>query len=145
MKIKMTLPNSGTAPKAHEFDQLLGTHLEHEERARVEVDRVLKIAREFGVDIQPTIDWKLQGLTAGYAWWAGPKENHISLNAHIAAHERAAFDETVAHEVAHLVTFRKWGNRASAHGAEWRYVMYLFGYPLTKRCHNYKSAHKVRR
>jgi SprT protein len=46
------------------------------------------------------------------------RENHrISINGNLNPY---AFLVTLLHELAHLLTFEKYGNRVSAHGAEWK-------------------------
>lgn len=49
---------------------------------------------------------------------ATDKENHrISVNGNL---NKYAFLITLIHELAHLVTFKKYGNRVNSHGAEWK-------------------------
>lgn len=48
------------------------------------------------------------------------RENHrISVNGNL---NRYAFLITLLHELAHLLTFEKFGNRVAAHGREWKQV-----------------------
>jgi len=49
----------------------------------------------------------------------------------------AQHDETVAHEIAHLIAHHLYGRtrRVSPHGAEWLRVMASLGYPNAARCH----------
>lgn len=47
-----------------------------------------------------------------------PQQAHrISVNGNL---NQYAFLVTLLHELAHLLTFEKWGNRVQAHGAEWK-------------------------
>jgi SprT protein len=91
----------------------------------------------------PTITYGLKGATAGMAWAA---ENRIDLNVdYLIDAWDDMLNETVPHEVAHIVQRVLWPNSA-AHGKEWQYLMRQLGLRPV-RCHNYEvvPARKVSR
>src|SRR5438093_866711 len=45
--------------------------------------------------------------------------HRISVNGNL---NKYAFLITLLHELAHLLTFEKWGHKVAAHGREWKYV-----------------------
>ena len=92
----------------------------------------------------PKIVYDLKGQVAGQAWYV---ENKLRLNATALKNYRNDFiEQTVGHEVAHLLAFRKHGAYIKPHGLEWKNVMRLFKLPPT-RCHTYElpSARAVTR
>src|SRR5215211_6850240 len=48
------------------------------------------------------------------------KNHRISVNGNL---NKYAFLITLLHELAHLLTFEKFGNRVAAHGKEWKHVL----------------------
>ena len=61
----------------------------------------------------------------------------IRYNLHLCKHNQTAFDQTIAHEIAHYVACKMYG-KVKSHGKEWKWVMEELGYkPL--RTHNYKN------
>ena len=49
-----------------------------------------------------------------------PSQTHrISVNGNL---NKYAFLITLLHELAHLLTFERWGHQVSAHGREWKYI-----------------------
>lgn len=110
-------------------------------RARV-TDKVLECLRlaeirwnrKFQV---PTIDYSLIGKAAGQAnlklWLV--KLNSILLTENV----EDMIDNTVPHEVAHLITYAVYGIKVQPHGREWESVMDLFGCK-PERCHNYDTT-----
>ncbi|MHB8746707.1 MAG: SprT family zinc-dependent metalloprotease [Gammaproteobacteria bacterium] len=84
----------------------------------------------FRREIPPvTVLFDLSGQAAGqFRWTAGPPRCVIRYNPWVFAADFAHhLNETVAHEVAHYVTYRLHGPRSIAHGPEWRRVMSGFG------------------
>lgn len=82
----------------------------------------------------PAIHTDLRGMTAGQAFVA---DNRIRLNTQLLTeHGQAFIDETLPHELAHLVVYQLYGRRARPHGEEWKAVMALFG-AKADRCHSY--------
>ncbi len=52
--------------------------------------------------------------------------------------------ETIPHEVAHVVAFKRHGHRIRPHGPEWRAIMEQFG-AAPERCHRYDLSRVPRR
>ena len=84
---------------------------------------------------QPIVGWFTKTKTAGYAHYAAHK---VTFNEVIARDNFEKFENTVIHEVAHLVTNRLFPN-AKPHGREWKYVMRKLG-AIPSRCHRYNVA-----
>ena len=90
----------------------------------------------------PEISYNLRGTTAGQAWYSKwlIKINMVLLTEN--------FDDmiqnTIGHEVAHLIARSISNYRIKPHGHEWKSVMRLLGLNPT-RCHNYNTDNsKVR-
>ena len=49
----------------------------------------------------------------------------------------AMLEETIAHELAHLLVYRLFGRRASAHGQEWQAIMHQWFRVEPQRTHNF--------
>jgi SprT protein len=84
----------------------------------------------------PVVVFDLKGAVAGQAWLG---QNKVRLNLALLnnpAYTEDMLNQTVPHEVAHLVTYRIWPT-AKAHGRQWAYIMNLLGKPA-KRCHQYE-------
>lgn len=81
---------------------------------------------------QPTIGWFHTTTTAGKAYYL---QHKVTFNEVIARNNFSKFDQTVIHEVAHLVTKRLYPS-AKPHGREWKYVMHCLG-GKPERCHRY--------
>lgn len=91
----------------------------------------LKYGRSFPY---PSVQYTLKGSVAGRAYYY---EHMINLNSILLSENGQKFiDRTVAHEVAHLIAYRVYGNRIRPHGREWASVMHTFGLEAS-RCHNY--------
>lgn len=92
---------------------------------------------------RPDISFKLRGQKAGVAHIC---ENRLRFNPVLYQENRTHFLlHTVAHEVAHLVSYQLYGNSIRAHGSEWQAVMqHVYQLPAN-RCHNYavKSTAKT--
>lgn len=85
----------------------------------------------------PIIRFDLSGLAAGQAVWHQQDRPILRFNLALARANQAAFlSQTVAHEVAHIVTTACFG-RTRPHGTEWRSVMAFFGLPNADRCHTF--------
>jgi SprT protein len=90
--------------------------------------------------LAPEIAFDLRGQAAGQASWRPGKPPLLRFNLVIARHYRDDFvTDTVAHEVAHLVT-RRCHPHARPHGSEWKTVMRHFGIATPQRCHDYRSG-----
>ena len=113
-------------------------------QARVEnlVD-LANFTHDLGMEY-PKIIYDLKGTTAGQAFYY---ENKLRLNSVALKNYRDHFiDQTVGHEVAHLVAFQKNGGDIKPHGYEWRNIMRMYNLPPS-RCHSYDlpSARKITR
>ena len=102
---------------------------------------IFNITQPFEVEIK----FKLKGGCAGKALFNGEsKPSVLNFNLVIAMKNTEDFlNDTVPHEVAHLVTHLIYGY-VSAHGPEWKYVMIRLG-KQPNRCHNmeFESARKI--
>jgi SprT protein len=87
----------------------------------------------------PDINFELRGRVAGRAWWP---RNQIQLNPVFLIEQPKFIEETVPHEIAHLLTRAMNGPRVRPHGPEWKKVMADLGYPPI-RCHNYDLTNAV--
>src|ERR671921_814126 len=64
-----------------------------------------------------TITRGRKSVLGDYRHAIGNKNHRISVNGNL---NRYAFLITLIHELAHLVTFMKFGNEVSSHGREWK-------------------------
>jgi SprT protein len=114
------------------------------------LDCLLKAQAVYGTDKVnkiPKILFTKKGRAAGTASWnyltgeASININPILLNENV----EYVVNQTVPHEVAHIVTFMIWGREATAHGYHWKSVMNLFG-KRAERCHqlNTETAKQMR-
>lgn len=95
-------------------------------------------------DSLPRLRFDLRGRCAGLAL---PQQWTIRLNNTLLQEHGAEFvDDTVPHELAHLVAYAHHGRRIRPHGAEWAALMGVLGRPATV-CHNYavKPARQLTR
>lgn len=84
---------------------------------------------------RPEVSLKLRGQKAGVAHIC---ENRLRFNKVLYEENRQHFLlHTVAHEVAHLVSYQVYGKRIRAHGPEWQAVMQQVYQLPAARCHNY--------
>ena len=79
----------------------------------------------------PTVDFKLRGKVAGKAYY---KENRISLNRTLMLENDNFIQQTLPHELAHLICYQTGGH--FGHGGHWQLCMIALG-RAPKRCHNY--------
>ncbi len=85
----------------------------------------------------PSISFDLRGVCAGKAY---DQRNHIQLNAVLLIENtKRMCEETVPHEVAHLVTRHHFGPKQRPHGPEWQSVMHTLGV-TPKRVHDMDVA-----
>ena len=66
-----------------------------------------------------TVTRERKSLLGDYRHRIHNKNHRISVNGNLNSY---AFLITLLHELAHLLTFEKFGNRVSAHGKEWKQV-----------------------
>lgn len=110
-----------------------------ETEAVAHTHRLIRLAQEhFGVSPEmPVIRFDLRGKAAGMVVFRQRQNTTIRYNRVMLAENGADFiEQTVPHEVAHLVVRQLHGARARPHGAEWRSLMRFFG-AEPKRCHSF--------
>src|SRR5215218_2301143 len=66
-----------------------------------------------------TVARERKSILGDYRHRHGTATHRISVNGNLNPY---AFLVTLLHELAHLLTFEKWGNRVAAHGREWKAV-----------------------
>lgn len=85
---------------------------------------------------RPQVNFALRGKAAGTAHL---QRNLLRFNALLYQENREHFlQQTVPHEVAHLVAHQLYGGGIQPHGPQWQAIMTaVFGLPA-QRCHTYK-------
>lgn len=91
----------------------------------------------------PTIKYEVRGTVGGYAI---PLDWKVDFNSVFLMENLDHFiDNTVPHEVAHLIDYAVhgvqrigYGYKRSSHGGTWKSIMYLFGCDPS-RCHQYDT------
>jgi SprT protein len=66
-----------------------------------------------------TVARERKSILGDYRHRHGSQTHRISVNGNL---NQYAFLVTLLHELAHLLTFEKWGNAVAAHGREWKTV-----------------------
>lgn len=86
--------------------------------------------------IRPQVNFALRGKAAGTAHL---QRNLLRFNAQLYQENREHFlQQTVPHEVAHMVAHQVYGSGIEPHGPQWQSVMtVVFGLPA-QRCHSYE-------
>ena len=88
---------------------------------------------------RPKLTFNLTGQTAGMAHYS--PRNEIRLNrAFCVSHPKSMLEDTLPHEVAHILVEQRYGPRSQPHGARW-YAMFgaLTGNAPEGRCHDYRA------
>jgi hypothetical protein len=69
--------------------------------------------------------------------------NHILFDSYLSEINKEEFFETVGHEMAHLIAFALYGEKAvkREHGTEWKKVMIQLGLDPQKTSHTYDVSH----
>ena len=89
------------------------------------------------------VEFTHKGTVAGRAFYDGYMK--VSFNEVLAKENPVTFNDTVLHEVAHLVVRKLYGPFAKGHGREFKYVLLTMG-GNGQRCHSYDvSSVKVTR
>src|SRR6478672_9215366 len=78
-------------------------------------ERVLQYLHQYKVHL--TITRERKSVLGDYRHATGYNNHRISINGNL---NQYSFLITLIHELAHLVTFEKYGNRVYAHGNEWK-------------------------
>ena len=111
------------------------------EKARTDTLRLIRHAeRHYGIDIPlDEIRFDLRGTAAGMVLFPTHQPPLIRYNPILLQHNRHDFlNQTLPHEVAHLVARTLHGKSIRPHGREWKAVMDFFGAD-TLRCHHYPT------
>lgn len=95
---------------------------------RVEAKRITR------GDYYPKISYHDRKAAAGTAYY---NRHAVSFHEVLATENGEAFDQTIGHEIAHLVAYCIFGE--TGHGKNWKRVMRDFGLEV-RRCHNYDVA-----
>src|SRR4051812_17507611 len=82
-------------------------------------DAVLAYLQHYKVHL--TIARERKSILGDYRHRTHGQNHRISVNGNL---NQYSFLITLLHELAHLLTFEKWGNRVASHGKEWKL---LFG------------------
>ena len=92
---------------------------------------------------RPYVRFDLRGESAGQALLV---KHQLRFNPVLLQENKAHFiEQTVAHEVAHLIAHELFGQRIRAHGKEWQAIMSeVFGLPAD-RCHTYDTQRSSRK
>ena len=93
--------------------------------------------RLWGIDVRPEVSFDLRGQAAGQANYHA---NRLRFNLELLRKYGNDFvEQTVPHEFAHLVSYRKFGRRIKPHGIEWKSVMIELG-ASPSRTHRFESS-----
>lgn len=67
--------------------------------------------------VQLTVARERKSILGDYRHRIGTQMHRISVNGNL---NKYSFLITLLHELAHLLTFEKWGNKVASHGREWK-------------------------
>lgn len=81
------------------------------------LEPVLQYLQHFKVHL--TVARERKSILGDYRHRTQNKNHRISVNGNLNTY---SFLITLLHELAHLLTFEKWGNRVASHGKEWKDV-----------------------
>lgn len=97
----------------------------------------VKAEELFNLSVEPETAYDLKGQAAGQANY---RKNRLRFNRDLLEKYTHEFvHQTVPHEFAHLVAYRKFGTKIKPHGMEWKSVMLAFGVEPT-RTHGFKAV-----
>jgi SprT protein len=89
---------------------------------------------------QPEITFNLRGKAAGLMVMRHNGSSTIRYNSALLQHYGQRFiEQTIPHEVAHLIARIMYGAAIKPHGNEWRSIMAFFNTPA-ERCHRYDTS-----
>ena len=80
-------------------------------------EAVLHYLQHYNVHL--TVARERKSILGDYRHRHGAQTHRISVNGNL---NQYAFLVTLLHELAHLLTFEKWGNTVAAHGREWKTI-----------------------
>ncbi|MCG7874030.1 MAG: SprT-like domain-containing protein [Candidatus Thiodiazotropha lotti] len=93
----------------------------------------------------PEILFDLKGKSAGLLVIHPSGQMKIRYNSTLLAQYGEKFlEQTVPHEVAHLLARRLYGQSIKPHGSEWRSIMSYFNVPAN-RCHSFDTSQSAAR
>ena len=90
----------------------------------------------------PIIKYDINGRMSGQIIYTQPI-NTIRLNYNVMKANWGKFDQTIIHEIAHLITRIVFGPYAQGHGREWKYVMRFLDV-TPQRCSNYELPEETK-
>ena len=108
---------------------------------------LLETAERHHSVLMPEVDirFDLRGQSAGMVRFPGSGTPVIRYNRTLLEeNERDFIDQTVPHEVAHVVARTIHGGRIRPHGPEWQSIMVTLG-ANPSRCHNYDTSRSIGR
>jgi SprT protein len=114
------------------------------EQLHARVEACYRLAEDFFKRpfARPDVSFKLRGQKAGVAHL---HENRLRFNPKLYTDNREHFlEQTVAHEVAHLVAHQLFGDRIQPHGEEWQLIMRGVYELPPDRCHTYEIERRAR-
>lgn len=121
---------------------------EHDFAIRMSIKNwILKARMRFHLSAKrlpmPLLSYELKGNILGQAFY---REHMVKINPTYLAHSpHRVIDETVAHEIGHLVAFKIYGSYIRPHGKEWQNVCLDMGhYPSVRDCQvpSFKEAQR---
>ncbi|MBF6622870.1 MAG: SprT family zinc-dependent metalloprotease [Pseudomonas stutzeri] len=112
------------------------------ERLNARVEACYQLAEAFFKQRfkRPEVSLKLRGQKAGVAHL---DQNLLRFNDQLyRANTEHFLQQTVAHEVAHLVAHQLYGGQIRPHGEEWQLIMRGVYELMPDRCHSYEVARR---
>lgn len=102
-------------------------------------DKVVEIVKKankiFGISMEvPDVQFFDKTLKAGYAFRF---KNVVSFNTTSARDNSKDFEQTIAHEIAHKITWLLYPNAKQNHGPEFKRIMNILGYHKNLTYHSY--------
>ena len=119
------------------------TQAEREQAVRDKVEECYQTAQSFygkGYKLRrpEEIRFDINGMCAGEAWLG---EWILRFNPEFLETEyKDMIEDTVPHEVAHLLAAEIHGKYVKAHGFEWGGICYMLGIRKVTRCHKYDTT-----
>ena len=116
-------------------------------------DKVKSLIQQFNTDFSgaffPEVIFTKRGKVAGCVTYTTGVDPVINFNMTLLKENLEDFlNQTIPHEVAHFVTWIKYGHQYSTggkriiHGSDWKQMMQFFGVK-SERCHSYNTANST--